>query len=382
MRLAGRLADLPPYLFADLNARAAEAQAQGADVISLAAGDPDLPPLPHVVEALTRAIADPAQHRYPPYEGLPELRAAIARHYLRRYGVRLDPDRQVLVLIGGKEGFAHAVNALLEPGTAALVPDPGYPPYANQVQLAGGLVRPLPLTRERRWLPDWGSADARAVRMAFLNYPSNPTGAVCQLGDLAEAVAFCREHRVALVHDLAYGELTFDGHEAPSVLQVPGGDEVAIEIMSLSKTYRMAGMRMGAAVGNAEIVGAMRVLKSHFDTGQFRAIQHAAIAALEGPQDHIAGDREIYRRRRDRAIEGLRLKGLDPDVSGGSLYVWARLPEGILAHDYARRALAEAAVLVTPGGAYGPSGQDYVRVALTVADDRLAQALDRLPSPR
>ena len=381
MRLASRLAELTPYLFAELNARAAAAREQGADVISLAAGDPDLPPLPHVLQALTEAIGDPTQHRYPPYDGLLELREAIARYYRRRYGVHLDPRREVLVLIGAKEGFAHAAHALLEPGTAALVPDPGYPAYASQVQLAGGSVRPLPLDPGRGWLADWGATDPRMARMVFLNYPSNPTGAVCQLADLAEAVAFCREHHLALVHDLAYGEITFDGHQAPSVLQAPGATEVAVEVISLSKTYRMAGMRVGAVVGNHELVAAMRVLKSHSDTGQFRAIQRAAVAALEGPQDHIAGDRAIYQARRDRVVSRLVELGLEPDSPGGSLYVWAKLPPGLTGRDYASMALERAAVLVTPGEAYGPSGKPYIRLSLTVPDDRLDEALDRLFRP-
>ncbi len=381
MRLANRLAEVTPYLFAELNARAAAAREQGADVISLAAGDPDLPPLPHVVQALVKAIGDPNQHRYPPYDGLLELRESIARYYRQRYGVRLDPRREVLILIGAKEGFAHVAHALLDPGSVALVPDPGYPAYASQVELAGGIVRPMPLDPGRGWLADWGAIDPGMARMVFLNYPSNPTGAVCQQADLAEAVSFCREHHLALVHDLAYGEITFDGHEAPSVLQVPGATEVAVEILSLSKTYRMAGMRVGAVVGNPELVSAIRLLKSHSDTGQFRAIQRAAVAALEGPQGHIAGDRALYQARRDRVVARLTELGLEPEIPGGTLYVWAKLPSGLSGRDYASMALERAAVLVTPGEAYGPSGKPYIRLSLTVPDDRLDEALDRLFRP-
>ncbi|MBU6428740.1 MAG: aminotransferase class I/II-fold pyridoxal phosphate-dependent enzyme, partial [Cyanobacteria bacterium REEB65] len=299
-------------------------------------------------------------------------------HYQRRYGVTLDPQHEVLVLIGGKEGFVHGVNALLDRHEGALVPNPGYPVYGNQVRLAGGRVHDLVLQRQLAWKPDWETVDPQGARLAFLNYPNNPTGAVCAWSDLAEAVDFCRRHGIALIHDLAYGELVFEGITAPSLLQVDGAKEVGIEIMSLSKTYRMAGMRLGAAVGNASLVGAMRVLKSHADTGQFRAIQRAAIAALDGPQDHLAGDRAVYRARADRAVAALRRIGLDPDMPGGSLYVWARLPEGRDDEQFAHEALANCGVLLAPGRAYGDRGRGYVRLSLTLSDDRLAEALDRL----
>ncbi len=377
-RLSKRLADLPPYLFAGLNRRADQARARGVDVINLAAGDPDLPPLPHVVAALREALDDPAQHRYPPYHGLDELRAAGARYYQRRYGVAIDPDREALVLIGAKEGLAHAAHALLDPGDVALVPDPAYPVYASQARLCGAQVRPVPLAREEGWRIRFDRIDPVGARAIFLNYPANPTGATCDKAHLAEAVAFCRANDIVLVHDLAYGEITFDGHVAPSILEIPGAMDVAIEINSLSKTYRMPGMRVGFAVGNAELVGAVRTLKSHTDTGQFRAIQLAAVAALDGPQDHLPGDRAIYQRRRDMVVAGLRAAGLDPDVPLGSLYVWAKVPAGHHSVSYVEAALDRAGVLIAPGAGYGERGWDHVRVALTCEDARLAEALGRL----
>jgi LL-diaminopimelate aminotransferase len=383
IRLSKRLAGLPPYLFLALNRKADEARARGTDVINLAAGDPDLPPLPHVVEALQRGAADAHLHRYPPYHGTDELREAAARYYLRRFGVTLDPERDVLVLIGAKEGLAHIAHAALDPGDVALVPDPGYPVYANQVRLCGAEVRPIPLSRDAGWRVDLSDVDLSGVdasrtKVLFVNYPANPTGATCDLAHLADLVAFCREHGILLVHDLAYGEITFDGHVAPSVLEAPGARDVAIEICSLSKTYRMPGMRVGFAVGNAEAVAALRVLKSHMDTGQFRVVQKAAATALDGPQDHLDGDRRTYRARRDVAVSGLRAAGLEPDVPLGSLYVWAKVPAGQHGVSYAENALDRAGVFLTPGAGYGERGWDYIRVALTCPDDRLAEAMERL----
>lgn len=377
IRLSERLRGLPPYLFADLNRKADEIRARGVDVINLAAGDPDLPPLPHVLDELERALRDPAQHRYPPYAGTEELRSAAARYYQRRFGVELDPEDEVLVLIGAKEGLAHAARAVLDPGDVALVPDPGYPVYANQALLCGAAVRRVPAGPATRYLADLGAVDPAGAKVLFLNYPSNPTGAICDLAHLAEAVAFCRRHGLLLVHDLAYGEITYDGHVAPSVLQVPGAREVAVEITSLSKTYRMAGMRVGFAAGNREAVRAIRILKSHADTGQFRAIWRAAVAALDGPQDHLEGDRRLYEQRRDRVVAGLVAAGLEPHVPGGALYVWAAVPPGHTSLSYAEAAL-EQGVYLTPGTGYGPGGEGYVRLALTCDVDRIDRALDRL----
>lgn len=377
IRLSRRLKGLPPYLFAGLNRRADEVRAKGVDVINLAAGDPDLPPLPHVLEALERALRDPAQHRYPPYHGTDELREAGARYYKRRFGVDLDPYHEMLVLIGAKEGLAHAAHAVLDPGDVALLPDPGYPVYANQTILCGATPRPVPVGRETAWRIDLADVDPERAKVLFLNYPGNPTGATCDLHHLADVVAYCRRHGLLLVHDLAYGEITFDGHVAPSVLQVPGASDVAVEITSLSKTYRMAGLRIGFAAGNRDAVAAIRTLKSHADTGQFRAIQTAAVAALDGPQDHLDRDRAIYQRRRDQVVTGLRSAGLDPDVPLGALYVWAAVPPGHTSMSYAEAAL-ERGVYLTPGTGYGARGEGYVRLALTCEEGRIAAALDRL----
>ncbi|HEX9377127.1 MAG TPA: LL-diaminopimelate aminotransferase [Actinomycetota bacterium] len=380
MRVARRVASLPPYLFAELDRKIAERRARGEDIISLGVGDPDRPTPAHVVEAAREAVADPATHRYPSYYGMPELRRAVATWFEGRFGVSLDPDTEVLPLIGSKEGLAHLAFAYLDPGDQAIVPDPGYPVYGIATGLAGAEALPLPLPAERGFLPDWDAARAVTgrTRLLWLNFPTNPTAAVATEEDLGRAVAFAAEHDLLLAHDAAYSEITFDGYVAPSVLQVPGARDVAIEFHSLSKGYNMTGWRIGFAVGAAEAVKALATLKTNLDSGIFDAVQRAAIAALEGPQDHVAAMRDLYRKRRDLVVGTLNRLGWDLEPPLGSIYVWLPTPNGETSAEFADLLLDRAGVVVAPGLGYGSGGEGYVRISLTVADDRLAEAMDRV----
>jgi LL-diaminopimelate aminotransferase len=379
VRIARRIADLPPYLFAELDGKVAAKRAEGADVISLGVGDPEIATPRHVVEALQESAEDPSTHQYPSYYGLPAFRMAIARWYGERFGVSLDPDTEVLPLIGSKEGLAHLSFAFVDPGDRALVPDPGYPVYGTSTLLAGGRPVAMRLNGDSGFLPDLESVSLPArSRLMWLNYPSNPTAAVADLPFFERAVAFASEHGLLLCHDAAYSEITFDGFVAPSVLQVEGAKEVAIEFGSLSKTYNMTGWRVGYAVGSARAITALGTLKTNLDSGIFNAVQQAAVAALTGPQDHLERMCSIYQKRRDLVVSGLQDVGLAVDPPLGSIYVWVPTPRGRTAADFAAELLEEAAVVVAPGTGYGEAGEGYFRISLTVADDRLAEAMDRI----
>lgn len=379
MRIADRIADLPPYLFAELDRKLSAKRAEGVDVISLGVGDPDLPTPDHVVRAMQDAVADPATHRYPSYIGAPEFRRAVAAWYRRRFGVEVDPDTEVMALIGSKEGIGHVSFAFVDPGDESLVPDPGYPVYAVSTRLAGGTPVSLPMPAERGFLPDLDAAPVSArTRMLWLNFPTNPTAATCDLDTFEQAVAFAREHGLVLAHDNAYSEITFDGYVAPSVLQVPGARDVAIEFGSLSKFFNMTGWRIGWAVGSAEAIRALGVIKTNLDSGQFTAIQRAAIAALEGPPEELDRLRAVYQRRRDLVVDTLNGLGWSLERPRGSCYVWVPVPEGHTSSSFADHLLDRAGVFVAPGSGYGARGEGFVRFSLTVADDRLEEALGRL----
>jgi LL-diaminopimelate aminotransferase len=385
MQFAKRIEQLPPYLFAEISRKIAEKRAQGVDVISFGVGDPDLPTPAHIVDELVRAARDPANHRYPETDGLPELRRAIARWYEGRFGVSLDPDREVLPVIGSKEGIGHVALCFIDPGDLALVPDPGYPVYARGTFLAGGDCYFLPLTEENDFLPDLDAVPddvARRSKVLWLNYPNNPTGAVAELEFFERAVAFARKHDLAILHDGPYSEMAFDGYRPLSFLQAAGAREVGIEFHSFSKTYNMTGWRIGMAVGNAAMIDALMRVKSNVDSGIPQAIQRMAIAALEGPQDCIAESVAVYQRRRDRLAAALAKIGLRVRPPRASLYLWARLPEGQTSVEFATRLLDETGVVVTPGVGYGPSGEGYVRLSLTVPDERLEEAVRRLEAWR
>jgi LL-diaminopimelate aminotransferase len=379
MRVAERIRTLPPYLFAELDKKLSARRAAGESIISLGVGDPDLPTPPHIVEALRDAVTDPATHQYPSYYGSPGFREAVAGWYQRRFGVTLDPADEVVALIGSKEGLGHLSFAFVDPGDEALVPDPGYPVYGISTLLAGGTPVSLPMPAERGFLPDLSRAPvSERTKLLWLNFPSNPTAAVTDLEALAEAVAFARQHDLLLAHDAAYSEITFDGYVAPSVLQVPGAKDVAVEFNSLSKFSNMTGWRIGFAVGNAEALRGLGVVKTNLDSGAFTAIQRAGIVALEGPQDHLDELRAVYQRRRDVVIETLNGLGWSLKPPLGAIYVWLPTPEGQSSAEFADFLLDEAGVFVAPGTGYGAAGEGYVRISLTVPDDLLAQAMERI----
>jgi LL-diaminopimelate aminotransferase len=378
---SARLAALPPYPFAGLDAAHRAYEASGVDVVNLSVGDPDLPTPDPIVQALATAAADPRHHRYPDYRGLPAFRSAVAGYYRRRYGVDLDPEREVLGLIGSKEGIAHLTWALAGPGDVVLLPDPAYPVYANQARLAGATVVPVPLAPPD-WRPRWEAVEAdawRKARLLWLNYPHNPTGGVATVDCYVEAVAFCRRYGVVLASDMAYGELGLDGYRAPSALQVEGAREVAVELFSLSKPYRMTGWRVAAAVGSGEVLDCLAALKVHTDSGQFGAVQAAGCRALEPDLDGtVAEAAAVYARRRVSAVRALEAVGLQVMPARATFYVWAALPAGVRGSDWAAWLLREAGVLVTPGEAFGPGGEGYIRVSLTQPDSRLQEAWRRM----
>jgi LL-diaminopimelate aminotransferase len=379
VRVARRIESLPPYLFAELDRKLGAKRGEGIDVISLGVGDPDLPTPDHIVEAMRDAIADPATHRYPSYYGSADFRGAVAAWYSRRFGVELDPETEVMALIGSKEGIAHIAFAYVDHGDEALIPDPGYPVYGVSTRLAGGTPVPLSTPAERDFLPDLSTAKVSdRTKAMWIGFPANPTAAVADLNALGEAVEFCRDNDLLLLHDAAYCEITFDGFVAPSVLQVSGAKDVALEFGSTSKSYNMTGWRIGWAVGSADAIKALGVVKTNVDSGQFTAVQRAAIAALEGPEDHLDEIRATYQRRRDVVVQALNGLGWSLKPPLGSCYVWAPVPDGETSTSFANRLLDRAGVFVAPGNGYGERGEGYVRFSLTVPDDRLSEAMDRI----
>jgi LL-diaminopimelate aminotransferase len=372
---------LPPYLFAEVDRRIAEKRAAGFDVISLGIGDPDLPSPPHVVEAAQEAVADPRRHRYPDYYGLPEFRAAIARWYQRRFEVTLDPDREVVPLIGSKEGIAHIATAFVDPGDVVLVPDPGYPVYSIGTLLANGETYLMPLREERGFLPDLDAIPddiARRARILWINYPNNPTAAVAPLSFFEEALEFGRRHGILVCHDNAYSDVAYDGYRAPSFLEVPGAIEYGVEFHSLSKTYTMTGWRSGMMVGNRVAVEALGRVKTNVDSGIFDAVQIASIAALDGDDAWVQERNARFQARRDAVMATLGKIGIAAPTPKASLYVWAPVPGGMKSVDFCLKVLDDAAVWVTPGVGFGENGEGYFRISLTVPDQRLTEALERL----
>jgi len=382
IRPSQRIAQLPPYLFAELERKVSERRKAGVDVISLGIGDPDLPSPDILVEEARRRIGDPATHQYPSNRGLEAFRQAVADFYLRRFGVELDPDREVLPLLGGKEGVAHVCFAMLDPGEVCLAADPGYPVYTSGTLLAGATPHLMPLTAGNGFLPDLddlGRDVTDRANLLFCNYPNNPTGAVVEDDFFTRLAAFGVERGVPVVHDNAYSEITFDGYVAPSFLAAPGARNAGIEMFSWSKAYNMTGWRVGAAVGNADMIAALLKLKTNVDSGQFDAIQLAA-ARILGPEGdaHVEHMREVYGRRRDLVIEALAAAGLEVAPPRGTIYIWAPVPDGHTSVSFAELVLEQADVVVSPGSAYGPNGEGYVRLSLTVADDRLREAVARI----
>ncbi len=376
-----RLKKLPPYLFVEVDRRKRELLTQGKNVIDLGVGDPDLASPDFVVDALAEAARDPKNHRYALDTGLPELRVAFAQWFRERFRVRLDPDEEVLPLIGSKEGIAHLPLAVLNPGDVALVPDPCYPVYQSATHLAGGVPHLLPLLESEDFLPDYSSleADIRArARFLFLNYPNNPTSACASREFFERSVAFAQENGILIAQDAAYSEITFDGYTAPSILEVEGAKEVALEFHSLSKTYNMTGWRIGFAVGNREAIRLLRKVKSNVDSGIFQAIQLAGIQALERGKGVLTRTLEIYRRRRDLFIHGLNRLGWKVSLPKGTFYCWIPVPPGYTSQELALKLLEDAQIVVTPGNGFGPNGEGYVRASLTISEERLEEALRRI----
>lgn len=380
MILSKRVEHLPPYLFVEISRKIAERKARGEEVISFAIGDPDIPTPPHVIDRLCQAARDPVNHRYPETEGLSELRKAIAKWYQDRFGVSLDADKEVLPLIGSKEGIGHIALCLVDAGDVALVPDPGYPVYSVSTMLCGGEPYYLPLVEENNFLPDLEAVPDHVLKRAkllWLNYPNNPTGAVAELDFFNQAVKFARRHNLAVCHDGPYSEVAFDGYRPVSFMQAYGSKEIGVEFHSLSKSYNMTGWRIGMVVGNPVIVDALKRIKSNLDSGIPQAIQYAAIEALTGPQECIEQHNAIYQKRRDLIIGTLSRMGLKATPPKASLYVWVRAPEGYTSVAFAN-SLLDLGVVVTPGVGYGKNGEGYVRLSLTIPDDALQKGLKRL----
>jgi LL-diaminopimelate aminotransferase len=376
-----RLDQIKPYPFAELERKIERKRADGIDVISLGIGDPDRPTPQHIVEAVTKQVRDPATHRYPSNRGRAAFREAVASFYETRFGVRLDPETEVLPALGGKECIYNLNFAFLDPGDAALASDPGYPVYTAGPLLASAEPVLLPLLPEQGFAPDLSAvADEQCgrARLMFLNYPNNPTGAVVPDGLFEQAVAFAHEHDMLIVHDNAYSEITFDGYAAPSFLATDGAMDVGVEVFSLSKTYNMTGWRCAALVGNAEAVREYWRLKTNADSGMFEAVQMAAVEALTGPQDQVREACATYQRRRDLVVEALREIGIELDPPKGTIYVWAPVPARHSSATFAEEVLERAGVVVSPGASYGPSGEGFFRISLTVPDDRLEEAIERM----
>ncbi len=381
MHTAKRVQSLPPYLFVEISRRIAEQREKGVKVISFGIGDPDLPTHPHILEALHDHVDVPANHRYPETEGLPELREAIARWMQSRFEVALDPANEIVPLIGAKEGIANSALVFIDPGDVCLVPDPAYPVYSIGTMFAGGESHLMPLTEANGWLPDFDAvpADVRArARSLWINYPNNPTGATADLEFFERAARFGLEHEIAVLHDNAYCDVTFDGYDAPAFLQAAGAKRAGMEYFSLSKSFNMTGWRIGWACGNAEMADALLRVKSNIDSGIPQAIQQMAIAALDGDQSVMDANNAILQQRRDKVVSALRKIGLEVNDPRSTLYIWAKIPEGGSSAEFAARLIEEQGVVVTPGRGYGPAGEGYVRLSLTLPDDQVDEGVERI----
>ncbi|GCE13238.1 LL-diaminopimelate aminotransferase [Tengunoibacter tsumagoiensis] len=381
MQLSRLINNLPPYHFADAKKKIADRQAAGVDVISLSMGDPDLPAPPAVLERLWSALQDPVNHRYPEYRGMYALHEAIADWFEHRFGVQLTPERDILPLLGSKEGLAYAAQSVLNPGDIALIPDPYYPVYVTGSTTLGAQPYFLPLREANRYLPDLTAIPAEIIaraRLLWLNYPNNPTAASADRAFFEEVVEFAHRHQLAIIHDMAYAEVYFEDFRPMSILQIPGASEVAVELHSLSKTYNMAGFRIGMLVGNPQLVDAVGRLKSNIDSGIFRPVQYAAIEALQLPSSWLEQRNAIYKRRRDLLVEGCNELGLQAEKPQAGLYVWAHVPTGYTSREFANWLFEETGVFVTPGTNFGPAGEGYLRISITESEERLRLAIKRM----
>ena len=380
-KLADRIKDLPPYLFTAMDQMKQRAIAKGADLINLGIGDPDLPTPAPIIQKLQRAAEDPVNHQYPSYEGLLSFRKAAADWYGRRFGVKLDPETEVLSLIGSKEGIAHVPLAFINRGDVALIPDPGYPVYHAGTLFAGGRSYFMPLKKENEFLPDLGripKSVLKKARLLFLNYPNNPTSATAGKDFFKEVVRFAHRHKLIVCHDNPYSEVYFDGQRPMSFLEVEGAKDIGIEFHSLSKTFNMTGWRIGFAVGNAEILAGLGKVKSNLDSGVFQAVQEAGIEALNLEDSVVQEARKIYQERRDTLISGLLGLGLSVKPPRATFYIWVGVPKGFTSTKFTLHLLNKAGIVTTPGSGFGKAGEGYFRMALTVPNDRLVEAISRM----
>lgn len=381
LRSPRRIEKLPPYIFEEIDRLQAEAIREGKDIISLGVGDPDEPTPDDIVATLYSAVTNPIHHRYPPYSGTRQFRQAVSTWYDRRFGVTLNPETEVLALIGSKEGIAHMTMGWAGPEDLVLIPDPSFPVYRISTIFAGAESYFLPLEEENGWLPDLDAVPdsvAKRATLLYLNYPNNPTGATADLDFFERAVWFAKRHDLALCHDLAYSEVAFDGYRPPSVLQIPEAKAVAVEFHSLSKTFNMTGWRLGMAVGSQRLLENLRLIKMNVDSSQFGAIQQAGAEALLGSDAGVRGRASLYQARRDLLVDALQRRGLRPLIPKASFYVWCPVPVGFTSMEFALHLLQQIGVVTVPGIGFGQCGEGYVRFSLTVADHRLQEAVARV----
>jgi LL-diaminopimelate aminotransferase len=381
LEFSERLRNLPPYLFAQIDKAKRKAKSEGRDIIDLGIGDPDLPTPKHIIEALHKAALDPSNHHYALDAGMPQFRQAIAKWYKKRFKVNLDPDTEILPLIGSKEGIAHFPLAFVNPGDYVLVPDPCYPPYKNGTTFAGGIPYIMPLLEENDFLPDLSRIEKgvlKKVKAIFVNYPNNPTGAVADEEFYRKVIDFSNKHNVLICSDAAYSEVCYDGYKPMSILEIDGAKDSAIEFHSLSKTYNMTGWRIGWACGSRKAIEGLAKVKSNVDSGIFQAIQVAGIAALEGPQDVIRKANSVYRERRNALVEGLNSLGWKVSKPKATFYIWAKTLKGYDSSGMAKALLEKADIIATPGIGLGKNGEGYIRMAVTVPKDRIKAAIRRI----
>jgi LL-diaminopimelate aminotransferase len=381
MKIAQRIETIPPYLFAEIDKKKEEAIKRGVDIINLGIGDPDQPTPNNIIEKLRESIKDPKTHDYPPYAGTTKFRQAVVKWYKNRFGINLDPDKEVMALIGSKEGIAHIFLAFIDPGDFSLIPDPAYPVYKTGTLFANGFPYIMPLLKENGFLPDLEEIDediAQRAKLMFINYPNNPTAAVANKDFFEKVVKFAKKYDILVCHDFAYSEMTFDNYKASSFLEIEGAKDVGIEFHSLSKTYNMTGWRLGFVVGNKEAISALSIIKTNIDSGAFKAIQQAGIEALTGPQDNIEKMNKIYTGRRNVVINGLNKLGWNLKPTKATFYIWVPTLNKMNSMDFANLLLKKTGIIVTPGIGYGEYGEGYVRIALTVDEKRLKKAIERI----
>lgn len=378
---ATRLSQLPPYLFKEIDRLKAEVEAKGVDVINLGVGDPDQPTPDYIVKALQDSAPNPAYHQYPSYVGMKSFRTSAANWCKRRFNLDIDPNTEVITMIGSKEGIAHFPLAYINAGDIALIPTPAYPVYHSATLFAGGISHYMPLTADNKYLPDYAAIPddiADKARIMLINYPNNPTGAIADAAFFDKTVAFAKKHNIVVAHDAAYSEMSYDGYRPMSFLEVDGARDVGIEFHSLSKSFNMTGWRLAFAIGNADIIDAFGQVKANIDSGAFNPIQEAGIAALDDDQRFIPSMQKLYQERRDVLVAGLREKGLEVDTPKATFYIWCKTPKNMSSADFTALLLQEAGIVTTPGSGFGDPGEGYVRFALTVSKERLAEAVARI----